>query len=524
MNQSCPQQAANTMRFACHVELDGADDVRIGIKPHVGGIWRWSDWHTADAAHEVDMVLYNFKPDVDHDYRIELASGSNTGNIPLPATPTLPANLGDLKFDFVNNGAHTKYVLFDTFDCIHDQHYLVALNTLATGPYIAWYQDITAETGGDKVTGWSFTDAHTILANIDHQYTYEWALDGSVVAPILDFTGDCNQAAGDNGECPHHDAYRASLSGDTFVVTAAQDTTILPTATADFNYWPCYNLDGFTSDGFQVYDSAMSYVEEHTLMADMGFDPVPAGGGGPFPVCAANGGYWFGQQFDPLVETIDWTHLNSVAVYPTPADDLVLLSLREWNHVMLYNRSTRTVMWALNGDGGDPSPVYSSFPITVAAGITGDNHFGGQHQASVQTGMLTFFDNRNQYTGNGSESRAIQIDLETPLDDPWSATIVRSWVMRRALTLDSVDCTAGQGGVQVLPGTDGQNALVTCGSAAIIEELDQSDGTYTTEPVLQVALDLIPTAGVYDTCLTGADSTARPGFYRAWPLVKLGEF
>ena len=70
----------------------------------------------------------------------------------------------------------------------------------------------------------------------------------------------------------------------------------------------------------------------------------------------------------------------------------------------------------------------------------------------------------------------------------------------------------------MVPGTAGANVLVACGPLSTIQELDDATGGTTTDPLWQLAVN-----GT-DTCKTLPDPGKPLSWYRAYPLVTLGEF
>lgn len=78
------------------------------------------------------------------------------------------------------------------------------------------------------------------------------------------------------------------------------------------------------------------------------------------------------------------------------------------------------------------------------------------------------------------------------------------------------------GSAVVVPGSMGANVLANCGPETVIEELDEGDGNATRDPLLYVALDH---SGVKDYCSDATELDASDiNWYRAWPLLKLGDF
>lgn len=510
-SRDCYVQANNLMRFDCHVELSNSDTVRIGFRPQAGGSWTWSGWRTGQV---VDIVLYNFQPDVAYEYKVQVAAGPVSPAVNLPATPTLPADLGDLNLVFTKRGGEwqSAYVIFDTKDCKGAASYLVAVQV--DGEYIAWYQDIAAETSipGAEIHGWSYSAENTMLVIVDQQEIHEWAWDGSATWSITGMAADCAGAPGDQGPCPHHDAFRNPDNGRTYVLTGTEDATLAPADCPPFQGTPCETaFDTFVDDGFQEFPPP--HWSEHTLMGDMGYDPS-LDDGPDDPDCGSS--YW-GGTFEAATPALDWTHVNSVFASQEGLFDLVTLSSRQWDEVIRYNASTRSVMWKLNGS---QEPGYGDFSIVNDSGIlSGEADFGGQHHVTESNGRLLMFDNRTHRTVGGA--RVIELDPDTGTS---VATITKSWEMRLPTLLTQLDCTSGLGSAVYVPGTYGNSVLAVCGHQTDIQEIDEHDGMRTLDPTLDIKLDADPTGG-WDTCRSGPLATS-PGihWYRAWPLDRLGEF
>lgn len=454
------------------------------------------------------MALYNFEPDQAYIFRCQDSSG-NTVNGSLSPDPTLPALLADLNLTVDREyDTHSNYVLVDTPDCQRDQHYLASIRNSAFGWHINWYQHIEGETEGTRVTGWSWTDDGTILANVDQRYIYEWDLAGTLLHTV-DFSDSCSGASGDVGPCPHHGSYRVPGSDNYYVLTGKADITTYNPASDAALYAACTAQDGFVDDGFQVYSSSFVLDDEYYYMDTMGADPaLDAGPNGA--VCAS--GYWGGPFAD---DVIDWTHFNSVFATEIGGVTRVTLSSRLWDMILRYLPGTNTVDWILGGQGAP----YTDFTLVNGAGVTGREDFGGQHNVSeVAGGDLLFFDNRTHI--ESGPVRAVQIDLDTTTS---TATILRNWVMRRSgtshTTFEFSDCN-GLGSANLVPGTSGEHVLVNCGPARVIQELDEYNGSTTLDPILHIEL---PSG---DYCATSAETSPGEQFYwyRAWPLVEFGEF
>ncbi len=520
-SHSCPQQTGNTMRYDCTVELSEASSIRIGTRQtSVGGAWNWSDWH---AGQTIDITLYNFEPGQAHEYQVFEVGGASSGATALPATPTLPADLDDLNLSITRNtGARTNYVLFDTPDCKGvpplGKQYLVAVEV--EGAYIAWYQDVSTVTGASQLTGWSYTDDQTILLAMNQGEFWEWDLAGEELAHETHW-GSCSGATGDAGPCPHHDLYRTSGTGKTYVATGSAYTGAVPGPGNDFDAFQAENesdpawIGGFVNDGVRVYASGYGTWNGYTLIDDLEFDPDTDGG--PDPACLP---YW-PNTFE--INACDWTHVNSVAAKQIGGVELLVLSLREWSQVMQYRPDTDDIQWSINGE--DPTN-YGTLTLLVDPTVSGSENeasFLGQHHVTYYGGGLLMFDNRKdaqlQDPAQSTNARAIQTDVDSGAG---TATIVRSWAMRTQTTHAGLDCRQGLGSAVIVQGSGGDHLLATCGHDTSIQELDQYDGSMTRDPVLEISLD---SSTAYDFCKTGTDPTQDDhSFYRAYPLVTLGEF
>jgi hypothetical protein len=384
------------------------------------------------------------------------------------------------------------------------------------GGYIAWYQDVTTVTGSNQLTGWSYTDDQTILLAMNQGEFWEWALDGSEVAHETHW-GDCSGAVGDDGPCPHHDLYRTSATGKTYVATGSTYDAATPSASNDFADWKDNSSvnEGFVNDGLRVYPSGFGTWTGYTLIDDMEFDPDSDGG--PDPYCL---GYW-PNTFE--LSVCDWTHANSITAKQIGAVELVALSLREWSHVLQYRVDTNDLQWSVNGED---QTNYGTLSLEVDSGVTGedgsDASFLGQHHVTYYGGGLLMFDNRKdaQLRTESTSGRVIQVDIDST---GGTATIVRSWVMReQGSPWAGLDCRQGLGSAVVVQGTNGDHVLATCGHPTVIQELDEYDGDNTRDPLLEISLD---SSTSYDFCTTGTDpSQDDHTFYRAHPMVTLGEF
>lgn len=509
---ACTRQAANSMRYDCHVELSGSDVVKVGYREAgTGGAWTWSKPKSGSS---LDFTLYNFRAGTNYSFRVQVL-GSVYATGALTPAPELPTNLGALNLTVTLRASATttaKYVLFDTQDCQGDGSYLVALDT--TDGHIAWYLDIPAETGGTALHGWRYTEDGNILGIVDRKSLYEWDFAGAVIDQVT--YDNCDGTDGtDVGPCPHHDAFKLAGGSETLTLTASEDLTTDPTTTTDFA--TCGAYDGFVDDGFDVSVGG-AVVDQYSLETDFGFDPdVDAG---PRPTPCAEAGFWNGPWFyQPM---LDWTHANSIYVNkPGPtAPEFVTLSVRMWSEVIFYNATSGTELWRLNGA---ESATRGDFDIVNDASVSGPENFGGQHFVTEEEGNLQMFDNRS-WLSSDIEARAIRLDIAPGSGSTrGTATIVKSWVLRNA-DLTSLDCTDSVGSAVTVAGTALQNVLVDCGPENVIQELDEGDGLRTLEPLLDIRL--VDNVGpAFDTCKSPVAEAGGVGnWYRAWPLLKLGDF
>jgi hypothetical protein len=507
----------NTMRFDCNVELSESATVRIGFKPTSGALWNWSNWAIGD---DVDFVLYNFVPDTTYEYKVEVDGGPTSRARTLTGGPTLPEYLDELYLQyFIRTGATpaSNYVMFDTPDCQLDKNYLVIVDVSEQA--IVWYQDVEEVSAGSEITGWSYTTDKTILVSVDKAYVYEWNLDGSVERTISDFESSCLTASGDEGPCPHHDVFRSADNGKTYVMTGSFDDSIAPADTDDYDApSACDSYDGFVDDGFREYNTTFTAYADHSLMADMGYDPSVDGG--PNPQGCLGDGYWSEQGFDSSLDVVDWTHSNSVSVVQPGSHPYANISLRQWSQILRYDIDDESVEWKIYG----PNPAnatYSDFTLAAASGISATANFGGQHHLTEDDGLFLMFDNRDGIIG-GDPTRAIQFSLDHSSN---VATIVRNWRMRTPTYHTGLNCSR-LGSAVLVPGTSDQHVLANCGPSMTIQEIDEYDGGNTTDPVLQISLDNTTPDLCEDPVIDeNTNPSADPArIYRAWPLLMLGEF
>ncbi len=516
-HHACHVQGDNDMRYDCTVNLTApAASYRIGVRPSTGGAWRWGDW---TAAAENNQTLWNFKPGVTYQYRVE--SDDADAAVATLGTPTLPTELSGITLtldgEVDGSGApeyDTRYVLVDTTDCGDTKAYLMAVNVFrnpATGgglvPFISWYQDVDEATGltGANVTGTEIVgdDANGgMLVIVDHRHVYQWDWAGHEVHH-KDYSDTCSNAVDDFGPCPHHAAYNTS-SGETWIVTARLDTGTPHTS----GTWSgCAANQYFVNDGLDVLDSTWSTVSSSvSLMTDYPdtpYDPNVYEGPNPGPGCDTP--YYAADLFGGSGE-IDWMHMNAVAPYTVGGVSYALVSLKDFNEIALIADPALVggeADWVLNGMdlATRPHTSGSALTISMAAGITGAAEFSDQHDLRYAAGLLQFLDNNGESV-HGDDSRVLRVDVDAA---GGNAEIVASFVVTDRAG-DPQSCPA-QGSARVVPGTAGDTVMALCNKEKMVSELDDPTGT---------AMPALMTLSA--TCSTGTLT----GWYRAFPLSTLG--
>jgi hypothetical protein len=480
-------------------------------------------------------TLYNFQPGVAYYYAVRTGvAGSYQYSCGTLGTPTLPTALEDLGLVVDNSsGAYaTKYVMFDTDDCA-GRNYVLAVD--ADTGNIVWYLDTEAITGvfGAEINGWRFqprgtrfvsSDRMLLTIDVDAEHRrellYEVELDGTVVnakdfnQPDAGTTHACDGSDGSAGPCPHHDAFKSDRTGKTWVIVSEASGTGIkgnPFWTSDVCTAPPYE---FLTDGFQMLER--DYTESFTqfLAPDLGYDPSVDGGPAAPSRCAATGDW--SATLDPDVSWLDWFHVNTIA--PSPDGRFVDLSIRNWSQIIRVRAdgSSTAPEWRLSGDR-----AYSDFGrIQIDPGVEGAATFEGQHDVHfVDDDTMVLFDNKGIHgsAADTYESRVLSIDFTFVPARLRSATIEKSWALVSNDGSDPLSCpTRGSG--ELVPGDpSGESVLALCHAQFVIEELNDSTGNLTA-PALYIGLST-PTE---DACISSGSEV--DGFYRAYPLERLGDF
>jgi hypothetical protein len=504
-----PYAPANTMMYAVTVTAsshgaDAAHDATVGFARRgtdcETGTWMMGPVKRFETEDALTWILYNFKPGDPYDYKVQLGSEIQCGEL---GSPALPASLGALNLTFTKGQHQSNYLLFDTDDCAADpklggQRYLLAVDPALES--IVWYLDVAGRStiGGSDLSGWRY-QSDRFLATVDKRYFYEWAWDGSVIT-AKDVAGGGCDGTDAYGPCIHHDAYRSEASGKTYVV-ASEQSALDGVGT---NWDVCGGGSRFLDDGFQVWSEDFSTVDTHLLMRDYGYDPHQDGGpnvADQEPDGACDASLW-SNYFDPY-GTIDWIHLNSIAASTSDGTELLDLSIKEWDQVVRIDENGG-VVWRLS-----PHAAYSDWGLRISPDLAGPASFGAQHDVHpISTDSLLMFDN----TGDVAGSRVLRLNLAGDI-----ATIDRSWVVVDA-SGNALTCRV-EGSAQLVPYTDGARVVAMCNDAFTVVELVDASGNASVPP-LAVSL---PEKGF---CAEGGPELRQGlrGWYRAFPVDRLGDF
>jgi hypothetical protein len=479
-------------------------------------------------------TLYNFQPGVPYYYAVRTGTDGDyeyaCGDL---GTPTLPTGLDDLDLVVDNSSGlyFSKYVMFDT-DACDGRNYLVAVD--ADTGNIVWYLNTEAITGETEavINGWRFhargerfLTSDRVLLTIDvreersRELLYEVELDGTVVnaknfnQPDAATAHACDGTVDEStGPCPHHDAFRSDITGETWVVVSADSGTGIddnPFWTSDVCTDPPYR---FMTDGFQVLDA--DYVESFTqyLSPDLGYDPADDGGPAAPAECAVTDEWW--DTLSPDFGWIDWFHVNTVV--GTPDGRFVDISIRNWNQIIRVRAdgTSTAPVWRLSGD-----PAYSDFGTIRSDVAYGTATFAGQHDVHmIDDRTMMLFDNRGSPgMSGGYESRVLSLRLR--LGARRTATIQKSWALVSNDGSNTPLSCPTRGSGRLVPGdTSGNSALAVCRASRAIEELNDPTGA-PTAPSLYIGLSSPPE----DACITSTGFEV-DGWYRAYPLERLGDF
>lgn len=180
--------------------------------------------------------------------------------------------------------------------------------------------------------------------------------------------------------------------------------------------------------------------------------------------------------------------------------------------VLRIRADTGAIVWSICGT--DPAR-YGTLALQIDPGVSGFVGFSGQHAVYNEGTDLMMLDNDDSGLAGGP--RVLRLALSGGIP-PTTATIINSCPLVDSSVVP-LSCPSKGDGITV-PGTMGANVLAMCTPQHVIEELNDSDGTASSVPPLIVSLPATTYCGAGDPgTLDEID-----GWYRAFPLLTLGEF
>ena len=517
---SNPFTPTNTMMYDVRVRVraaanDADHDARVGFAPSgtdcTSGTWTMGPTQRFATTNILTWTLYHFQPGTTYDYKVQVGSGSTARTrCGALGTPDLPPNLAALNLQFAKHAYDSPYVLVDAFDCgsgtggSGSRGYLLAVDTETET--IVWYLDVVSRStlGGRRNKGWRLQDDF-FLTIMDKRWLYQWGWDGTVMAARdLAPDGECDDSDA-YGPCLNHDAYQSPVTGETRVITTRQSSTEL-TGSA----WEDCTGSLFIDDGYAVLDDSFAITDQRFLTTNYGYDPAVDGGphaGTRSQVACANNTW--PPYFDPY-ESIDWTHVNSIAGSTFGGSEVFDVSLKEFEQILRLD-DMGSVVWRLAAD-----EAYSDWgPLQRGTGVSGPLGFDGQHDVhALSENEILMFDN----LGDRAGARAIRLALDD--GPPREVTLDASWAVVDAAGT-RLPCEQ-QGSAQEVPGSD--HVLALCSEAYAIVELGDPTGAASVPP-LAIWLD-DTTSGPTRFCTSGGPSSrdGLGGFYRAYAVDAIGEF
>jgi hypothetical protein len=530
---------ANTMMYTVTATVSGrgsdADHIAmVGFAPeddYAGCTnttpWKWSHTQTFDTARTREWTLYNFLPGTKYYYRVLVGSGPTTRSrcgvlaTTEAPTPTLPEDLGYLNIRYLKSGDpfDTKYVLVETDDCGASggmigaaTNYLVVLD--AVNEAIVWYLDVSATSGlaGGSASAYRYYRGATaaedaVMSTVSYRGVYEWGFDGTT-RNAYDYGAAACQGSGAEGPCLHHDLVKSPLTGNTYALGG-----VLSTTTATGTIWEDECPDArFVDNGYHVFDSSFDETDELYLMADAGYDPT-VDPGPEAERATARPDACSSDVWDKLLDSpdglIDWLHTNSISVWDDGTDEMVDVSLKEWNQVLRFDAATGSLLWRFSARPGDSDWG----TVSVAAGVTGSSRFSDQHDVhAIDTNTLMMLDNQ----GDSGGARVLQIQLST---GPVSAVIEKSWAILSG-SGSQLRCST-EGTAELVPNSD--HVLALCAGVTETVELDDPTGNSGDPPPLAISL---PDGDPDPFCAVGGpdERSQIRGWLRAFPMERAGEF
>jgi hypothetical protein len=309
----CSPQADNVLRFDCSAE-------------HVGTL-SWTVWEGPQVVRTLSsegpqhqVTLYGLRPSHEYSWSVE---GVGVEASDALKTGALPAGVGDLLITVTGADLGVGQVMAPV-DC--GQPYIVIVSEDGA---VLWYQAMRHDAPAAQISGFSWTEAGSVVTALDGDHVVEWRMDGSRGLEGNDYE-----------RLLHHDVHH--VGGLTYALHQ-------------------YPYEDYVVDGFYVLDSSGSVIATWSMSDTL---PPPAADGG-------------GRE---------WSHGNSI----WSDGSTVLLSLR-WIHGVVavaadpFDPSFGDVLWVLTGDASD---LVSDFAWLDAGGFHGQHH--ARFEAD---GTLSLFDN-----------------------------------------------------------------------------------------------------------------------------------
>jgi|GEM_PF-6754297 hypothetical protein len=343
-----------------------------GIKAKIQWWKSGSETVRTTACYAGDITLWDMEPKSTYEYRVMPCDKEGWGKLETFTTQALPDGFPTVDLTTPCTNCQTNYILTNVGG--RGGAYAIILNVDGS---IRWYQTM------EKVEHTFFdVDSGRVYAQQNHRQQKAFSLAGEETLSL-------EYGTGTNPRFIHHDSLVAD--GKLYMVIARRHAEP--------------SLAKYIVDGVDVYDlAAKDYLSTWTVDSVFSAsDFETMGSQGP-------GGYW-ATQFGSGDGTVDWAHMNSLAL--AKGGDF-LASFRQLGvngyegRVVLFDKTTGQIIWSL-GDSADFA-------------LTSGDWFATQHHAHfVSDDTIMLFDN----TGLKQESRVLQIKLTFNAGVPEGATYVR---------------------------------------------------------------------------------------------------
>lgn len=503
----CTEQPGNVLRYECTAQTS-ADSARIEFWEDGTADYRYSRWSEVGTEHS--WTIWGLKAGTTYQYRVEALGppASESALVRSFTTDELGREFGP-PFSGLEARVSTRpgatpwteYVLAN-IECDTPNEYYIIFDVEGN---VVWYEAPDSSRG---VTALNYDfENQTVMGITGTILPHEIALDGTRVREVnyMDWF-DCSNGP---GPCPHHDVFRDSTSGITWVTTGRLD---------EVNFGPsgldtCEDKNAYVVDGWDRLDDDWTTVEQTwELTTHFGYNPDVDMGPrydpkSPVPKCKPGSWSgslgWFNPETGSYEPPIDFSHVNAFHA----EDPYLYISLFNWDQMIKVDPATNTIMWRLHGT----DPAYSDFatPITIAPSIVANDTTivsGHHHMITNPDGTFQFFN--NQQFQEKYYARVARMELDTKT---WVATMTEAFTMvddddGTYVNPEPLQCSQVGSGYNL---GDGSRVLAPCAAQGYILELDQPDGTWSNGPVWSMHL----------TC--DGMPVKVPSLYRAVPIPTL---